>query len=417
MPAEAEQAPEAVEAEPPAAVEAEEAPEVVSSHEELANGDTSPQRAADGVRSFAGELLAPLFAAEGNVVVSPYSVTTAMHLAMLGASGETLTQLQEGLSSSAETGHADIGALTAALASDDEGAPTVRVANRIWVERSQEENLVPTYRERSAEWYGAGAGFVDFLGAPEDARASINAWVSEQTEAMIPELLSQGSVDASTRAVLTNAVYFLGSWASGFDEDFTTEGPFFTPDAEPSTVRFMTKQADMRYLSREDRQVVGLPYRGFDWALYVVLPAPGELESVGRSLAASGFASGMPRSTERVDLHLPRFRAAWTGSLKDPLRALGMTLPFSREGADFAEMFADNGVYVDDVIHEAVIEVDETGTEAAAATGVVMVTRSAPRPRQPVLMRVDRPSYFVLMHEPTETPLFVGRVNAPEALD
>ena len=171
----------------------------------------------------------------------------------------------------------------------------MRVANRIWVERSQEENLVPTYRERSAEWYGAGAGFVDFLGAPEDARASINAWVSEQTEAMIPELLAQGSVDASTRAVLTNAVYFLGSWASGFDEEFTTEGPFFTPDAEPSTVRFMTKQADMRYLSREDRQVVGAPYRGFDWALYVVLPAPGELESVGRSLAASGFASGMPR--------------------------------------------------------------------------------------------------------------------------
>lgn len=367
--------------------------------------------AARGVQSFTGRALSPVFEGSGDVVASPYSISSALHLALLGARGETRAELEATLGTDAAAGgHANMGALGYALWSDAEGAPTVRVANRVWLDRAA--TLAPAYLDGSAAFYGAEPGALDFRGDPERSRGAINAWVSERTEAVIPELLSPGAVHGGTRAVLTNAVYFRGDWADPFVAELTRPGDFHVPGEGPTSARFMVKESDLLYAEAPDRQVVGLPYEGGEWTLYVVLPAPGAHASVGRELASSGFAGSLPTDTARVHLRLPRFRASWSAALREVLEEAGLNAPFDPRRADFSGMLATRGVSFSDVIHEAVIEVDETGTVAAAATAVMMeVTTSLPP--EPVVMHVDRPFFFVLHHGPTDTPFFVGRVWSP----
>lgn len=368
-----------------------------------------------GVQSFAAALSAPLLTSDENVVFSPFSISAALHLAMLGARGETLAAMRQGLfvnHGADAVVHDNFHQLQSELQDrPQDAAPQVRIANRVWVEQGLEPSLNATYQAQSASLYGAGVGVVDFVGSAESARQEINAWVSTQTEEMIPELLPANAVDASTATVLTNAVYFLGDWVEAFDPERTQTAPFHCTDDRTVDVPLMNRLDSMRYDATDTRQVVALPYVGEEWALYVILPRPGMLSSVGAELLSNGFRLDLSDATQRVNLSLPRFRAAWGESVADALKGIGFQDIFSA-GADFGGLLEGGSFQVGDVIHEAIIEVDETGTEAAAATAVVMARGGRPQPMEE--MRVDRPFYFLLMHEPTQTPLFVGRVMEPE---
>lgn len=371
-------------------------------------GDAS--RAAGSTLAFAAELMPALDTGDENLVFSPYSITSAMHLALLGAEGETRDAIALGLQLPPEASHhPDMHALIDALTEGDDVA--MNVANRFYVEQSLEPQIDPTYRQDAAAYYGADLGLSDFRGAPNQARDEINAWVSEQTAEMIPSLLPEGSIDTRTVSVLVNAIHFLGDWAVPFEVDATRDGTFTTASGEALERPMMHRTDRMAYDESDTMQVVALPYEGREWALHIVLPREGHEAAVGEALLRDGVTPLAELGGRQVALALPRFEATWKASVRQPLIDLGMGTAFS-DAADFGGLLTGGGVTISDVIHEAVIVVDERGTEAAAATGVMIRTTSMPAPPTPMI--VDRPFYFMLVHEPTATPLFVGHIVSPD---
>ena len=368
---------------------------------------------AQSVRALSAGLGGALAPSPGNLLYSPYSVSAALHLALLGASGTTADAIAATVAAPAgPQAHANAAVLADALVSDGaDEAPRVRIANRFYLEATAQPRLRPNYAHRAQRFYGAQTGWVDFAGAPESARQTINAWVSEQTADMIPELLPGGAVRTDTLAVLVNAIHFLGDWQVPFERSRTTTAPFHRLDGTSKDVPLMQRTDRMPYASSADAQRVLLPYEGGEWSLQVILPREGRMEAVERELSSGALydTSGFGRA--EVTLSLPRFEATWRGSLLSALGALGMGPAFA-DDADFSNLLTGGGVTISDVIHEAVIVVDERGTEAAAATGVMMRATSMPAP--PEVMRVDRPFFLVLTHLPTNTPLFVGRIVDPE---
>jgi serpin B len=370
-------------------------------------------RGAQSIRDLSNGLGGALSSGAGNVLYSPYSVSAALHLALLGANGATAEAIATAIAAPTDrSAHANAAVLADALASDgSDGTPSFRIANRFYLEETARPRLRPNYAHQAQRIYGAQTGWVDFAGAPEDARRTINAWVAEQTADMIPELLPGGSVRPDTLAVLVNAIHFLGDWRVPFDRSRTTTEAFHLLDGGTIDVPLMHQTDRMAYASTADAQHVVLPYEGGEWSLHVILPREGRFEAVERELHAGALYDTSRFERREVALALPRFEATWRGSLLGPLGVLGMGPAFA-DNADFSNLLTGGGVTISDVIHEAVIVVDERGTEAAAATGVMMRTTSMPAPPEP--MRVDRPFFLVLTHGPTTTPLFVGRIVVPE---
>ncbi len=359
----------------------------------------------------------------GNLAFSPYSIATALQMTSGGAAGETLAQMRStlGVTLSDDDLHAAAQALAEELAGDSEGVE-LAVANRIWAEQQWEPLIRDGFRELMTSRYATG-GFelVDFIGSHAEVRAEINRWVSERTREHIPELIPDDVIDGLTRFVLTNAVWFKGTWAAQFEEDATTDRAFTLVDGTSVDVPTMFLDTELRYADGEGYQAVTLPYEGRDFEMLVVLPDAGEPAAIGARIGAELVSEIETKAHRRpVHLYLPRFEFRWSSSLVDTLKALGMVLPFDDTLADFSRM-ADtsrvDGLYIGEVMHEAFVEVNEEGTEAAAATAVIMQTRGRAQsePPPPVEVRVDRPFFFFIRHRATDTLLFVGRVVDPRS--
>jgi serpin B len=247
---------------------------------------------------------------------------------------------------------------------------------------------------------------------PEQARVTINNWVSDQTQEKIKDLIPQGAINAMTRLVLTNAIYFNAAWQYPFDKDVTSSGDFFLLNGNSVSIPMMRQTESFGYTAGDGYQAVELPYDGRELSMVIILPEQGRFDAFEASLnrpLAESIIGGM--ENKEVDLSMPRFTYKSDFSLKQVLTTLGMTEAFIPEEADFSGMDGKQDLFVQDVLHKAFIAVDETGTEAAAASGVVVGTTSVPA--EIITVQVDRPFVFLIRDIGTGAILFVGRVVNP----
>jgi serpin B len=359
-----------------------------------------------------------------NVALSPYSIAVALAMTANGAAGTTRSQLEAGIGGVAvEEANAGLAALTTHVESlagtreksDGERAEIeLDAANALFGQRGVAWDQ--PFLEVLAADYGAGMRVVDFEDATEEARAAVNAWTAEQTRDRIPEILPPGSVDALTRLALVNTLYLKAPWETPFEPTATEDADFTLLDG--SVVGVPTMRLGPTALDAAEGpgwQAVRLPYAGRELAMTVVLPDEGRYADVEADLVASGAAAYLEvplRDTPiSVQVALPRWTFRTEAPLREALVGLGVEVPFDPRAADFSAMTDDADLYVDGVFHQVFVAVDEDGTEAAAATAVVMRATSAPVVDLDLV--VDRPFLFVIHDVEHGTPLFLGRVLDP----
>jgi serpin B len=362
-----------------------------------------------------------------NVFFSPYSLSAALAMTYAGAKGETARQMASALDFSLppERLHPAFDALDLALASRGTDRQSVRgtipgfkinVANALWGQTGR--TFAPDFLNTLGANYGAGLRLLDFS-AGDAARVTINDWVAEQTAQRIKDLIPQGALSRDSRLVLTNAVYFLAPWTSKFEPRATADGPFQRLVGNAGTAFYQTVQVPMMhqaahfgYAAGENWQAVELAYGSGQMSMVVLLPAAGQMPAVEQTLATDGWdklLAGLQPT--HVELTLPRFGLSSSLSLKEALGQLGMKDAFDPRTADFSGMDGTRELSLGDVLHKTFLKVDENGTEAAAATAVIMVGSAFPA--NTVTMTVDRPFLFVIRDRPTGQIVFMGRTVDP----
>ena len=336
----------------------------------------------------AARLYAAVAAEGGNVAVSPHSVAVALNLAAYGARGRTRDEIR-----------AVVG---------DAGKP---VDGGEWVELCSANRL---FGQRGLAWQPDLERLlttVDFADV-EAARRVVNAWTSERTHARIPEVVPAGVLDSETLLILVNARYLRAAWSDPFQETATTDADFHLVDGSVVPVPTMLGHVGAQTGAGSGWRSARLPYLGGKLAMTVVLPDPGRLAGVEGLVADRGWSAVLDAPAhERLELRLPRFTVRAAARLSEVLAGLGMATAFT-DDADFSGFTRDEQLKISEVLHEAFVAVDERGTEAAAATAVVM-QRAAGLPVPPVPFVVDRPFLFAIHEVETGTPLFVGRVLDP----
>lgn len=374
---------------------------------------------AAGSNAFGLDLYRHLAERPGNLALSPSSVHLALAMAWAGARGETAKQLADGLRLSDDRTRVLSGAreLFRAWEASAQSRAALTVRNRLFGQ--QGFAFERPYLTTVEQAFGASLQPIDFMREPERSRGAINRWVAEQTNDRIRDLIPPGGVKPLTRLVLVNTVLFLGEWKQAFKESNTEQLPFFTGSGAQKTVPMMRARATFSYARSGAVEILELPYAGETMAMTVVLPTKrAGLRSVERALTPEQLASwlaGLKRRT--VIVYLPRFTIDPPGSLslRSPLLGMGMSLPFDPDRADFegiADPAASGRLLIDDVVHKAFIRVDEKGTEAAAATAVLMAVAASSGPHwEPPTFRADHPFLFFLRDLRSGAVLFLGRVD------
>ncbi len=381
--------------------------------------DTSPtvpaedaaQLAADD-QAFAVDLYQQVRARPGNLVYSPTSISLALAMLYNGAANATAAQMAAALHFTLPAPRLDAAfdAMDLTLTAPPSGnaAFALAVANSLWAQ--QGFAIEQPFLDALATSFGAGVNTVDFQTAPETARMNINAWVSGQTQGEIPMLFEQGTIDEATRLVLVDAVFFHGDWQTPFDAN-SPNGTFHAA-AGDVTVPMMEGHGNAQLWSGDGWQAAALPYQGGTTRMVVVVPEAGTFDSFEQGLTTDQLTAILSaQSATGGAVSMPKFSFGFNQKLNDTLAALGMTDAFSA-AADFSGIDGRTDLMVDSVIHQAKIAVDEQGTTAAAATGVVVRTTSV----ELNSLTVDRPFLFFIVHQPTGAILFAGRVVDPSAI-
>jgi serine protease inhibitor len=367
---------------------------------------------ANGTNNFALDLYAKLKDQDGNLAFSPYSVSSALAMTYAGARGETAKQMATVLHFPFEGSrlHGAFANLVLPRSADEQPACVIRIANALWGQKGY--GFLPEFLELTRAFYGAGLREVDFAGATEEARQTINAWVAERTEQKIKGLLSPPDMTRGTTLILTNAIYFKGLWRSQFKTEFTKNAPFHASGEKDIEVPMMQQAGTFAYADEEGWQILELPYVGDAVSMVVFLPgSPERLTELEKNFSTENLGRWLAKlQPQPVQVSLPRFKAMGKFRLAEVLKSLGMTDAFGGgRGADFSGMTGNKDLTITNVIHQAYVEVNEEGTEAAAATAVIM-GRSAPV--VPVF-RADRPFLFVIQDKRSGVILFMGRVANP----
>ncbi|HCR87453.1 MULTISPECIES: serpin family protein [Psychrobacter] len=349
--------------------------------------------------------------ADKNVFFSPYSLSTAMAMLYAAAEGETKAQIQKTFHYPAP---AILNPNSAALYNQfNKPNPDYKLAtvNDLWMQQGL--TLNKSYADTVQHYYSGQVTALDFEGSPDPARQTINKKIAEKTKQMIPELLPKGSIKSDTAVVLTNAVYFKGDWTMPFTAERTSAQPFYNAIGRASTVQMMQQQSYFSYYEDKHIQVVQLPYKGDDLSMLVVLPKFNHklaMQQLAKSLNATKikqWRSGLVR--QEVDLQLPKFKLDARYQMKTLLADMGMPKAFNN-GAEF-NLYADGPpIKLDEVYHQAVVTVDEKGTEAAAAAGAVGMYVGM---SYPVEFKADHPFMFMIKDNKTGAILFLGQVNKP----
>jgi len=379
-----------------------------------------------GSNKFALELYAKLRTNEGNLFFSPYSISTALAMTYAGARGETESQMADVLhfaplpdnvecSQNKEQFHSAFGAIIKDLNSRGaKGSFQLTVANALWGQKGY--GFVPEFLQLVKDNYGGGLNEVDFVTAAEDARNTINAWVEKETKGKIKELIGQGVLNQLTRLVLTNAIYFKGNWASRFEKDRTTDEPFTLPGGRKINAAMMNQTAEFNYAESDSFQSLELPYVDNELSMIILLPKKADgLAGLEEELTQDNLSQWLEKLHKcKVIVSVPKFKQTSQFSLAAVLQAMGLTDAFSPDKADFSGMNGKKDLFISAVVHKAYIEVNEEGTEAAAATGVVMgLTSVGPGSIKIPVFRADHPFLFLIHDNLSGSILFIGRVTKP----
>jgi serpin B len=366
--------------------------------------------AAAANAAFAADLFGKLREQPGNLFYSPLSIESALAMTSAGARGETLGEMNKVLHLT-EPGSGDgVGALLGQLRSGEGAGYELHVANALWGQKGLPFDA--GFLGRTRDHFAATLHTVDF-GKTEEARRTINAWVEEKTKDKIKDLLGPGALTARTDMVLTNAIYFKGTWSLKFEKALTHDEAFHAPNGDVKAP-LMRQGGSFNYFEGEGVQVVELPYTGGRVSMVVVLPKAADGWDALQANLSAGRLSGWTGKlrSQLGDVMLPRFKTTAAFELKEPLEQLGMKRAFDR-GADFTGILASEPLWISKVVHKAFVDVNEEGTEAAAATAVIATRAPSPAPPPRFLFRADRPFLFVIRDTATGTPLFMGRIINP----
>ncbi len=376
----------------------------------MAGAQPTEETTMTGNEAFTFDFYAQIKAEEGNLFFSPHSILSAFWLAYLGADGDTATQMAEAL-------HLPVDRETAALpdigASESEDF-VLRSANALWAQEGYPWR--PDYLAQ-LEALGSPIRLVDYLANPEGVRQQINQWVEDETEDKIQDLIPQGAIDELTRLTIANAVYFKATWLTQFVKELTQDAPFNLLDGSTVTVPMMSMSegVSLKVFQGDGFVAVALPYVG-SAEMLILLPDAGQFENFEAALTVQQYRDILAAMQPTMaQVSMPSFTFETFISLGAPLEALGMSDAFDPEQADFGRMYdrssAAENLYITAALHKAFVDVNEQGTEAAAATGVIFGTLSMPAPA--LMIRVDRPFLFAIRETQTDTILFMGRVVSP----
>lgn len=351
--------------------------------------------------------------ADKNVFFSPYSLSTAMAMLYAAAERETKEQIQKTFYYPSM----DILNPNSAALYNQFNTPNpdykLATVNDLWMQQGLTPNKA--YVDTVQRYYGGQVTNLNFKGSPDPSRLIINKKIAQHTNQLITELLPKGSIPSSVIAVLTNAVYFKGDWKMPFEANSTSEQPFHPLMGTPSDVEMMNIETDFGYSEDKQVQVMQLPYKGDDLSMLVILPkskGKAAMQQLVQDLSADKITQwNQDLVTQEVNLYLPKFKLAERYDMKSLLSDMGMPSAF-QDKATFKLFDQPLPIKIDDVYHQAVVIVDEKGTEAAAATAIVAVEASAPID-QPVEFKADHPFIFLIKDNKTDAILFLGQVNKP----
>lgn len=355
----------------------------------------------------------------GNIFFSPFSISSALAMVTLGAKGSTAAQLSKTLHfDSVEDVHSQFQSLNAEV-SKREASHTLKLANRLYGEKTY--NFLPEFLTSTQKMYGAALAPVDFQHASEDARKEINQWVKGQTEGKIPELLAVGVVDSMTKLVLVNAIYFKGIWEEKFMKGNTKDVPFRLNKKDTKTVKMMYQKENFPfgYIPDLKCKVLEMPYKGGELSMVILLPEDIEDEFMGLKKIEEQLTLEKLHECSKlgklsnIDVHvkLPRFKMEESYIFNSHLGHLGLQDLFSSSKADLSGMSGSRDLFISKIVHKSFVEVNEEGTEAAAATACTNVYACYSMPEEE--FTVDHPFLFFIRYNPTANVLFFGRVCSP----
>ncbi|KAM5167148.1 serpin B6-like [Callospermophilus lateralis] len=354
-----------------------------------------------------------------NVFYSPISISSALAMVLLGAKGTTAVQMAQVLSlnKSSSSGDGDVHRGFQSLLTEvnkTDAQYLLRTANRLFGEKSYD--FLSSFKDSCQKFYQAEMEDLDFLNATEESRNHINTWVAKKTEDKITELLSPGSLNTNTKLVLVNAIYFKGNWDKQFDKELTQERPFKVSKNEEKPVQMMFQKSTfkMTYIGEIFTKILVLPYVSEELNMIIMLPDEHiDLKTVEKELTYEKYiewTSPDLMDEEEVEVFLPRFKLQENYDLEEVLRSLGMTDAFDEARADFSGMSSRRDLHLSKVVHKSFVEVNEEGTEAAAATAAIMMMRCM---RFTARFCADHPFLFFIQHSRTRGILFCGRVSSP----
>ncbi len=375
------------------------------------------QALVSGNQQFAFDLYQTLLASNsGNIFYSPHSISEALAMTWAGAKTTTETDMAQTLHFTLpqDRFHPAFDRLDLDLATRAQNAADqsdmkgfkLNIVNAIWGQKNY--TFLPAFLDVLKQNYGAGLRILDFIKEPEESRTTINDWVADQTNQKIKDLIPEGVIDDATRMVLTNAIYFNAAWKYKFEKTATVNSTFNNLTGNPSTVPMMHLLEPFKYGESSNYQAIEMLYDGDQIAMDIIMPKIGTLANFEKNLTAdqvNTIINGM--SSKAVELNMPKFNIESEFSLKSMLSQLGMVDAFTAD-ADFSGMTGLSDLYIQDVLHKSFVNVDENGTEAAAATGVVVGVTSVLVPQ--ANMTIDHPFVFLIRDIPTGEILFVGRV-------
>lgn len=388
-----------------------EAPTDVNPITEIEIDPVNQAQVIEANNQFAFDLYALYREKPGNIFFSPYSISTALAMTYEGARGETAQEMAEVFHFPTDNevrwnGFAGFHNLL-----NQPGREYIlSAANALWP--AKEYPFLEEYFETISRYYRGGSEPLDFQNQPEESRLIINSWVEDETRGKIKDLIPAEFVTPSIKLILTNAVYFKGDWLDQFDPSLTQDEDFYLENSGSISVPIMKQFGRVAdYAEVDGVQILSLPYKGEELSMMILLPAAGEIDRLEESLTLEKINDYREAVySQEIDLFLPKFKLETKYFMKDDLIAMGMPSAFDGTRADFSGMTGAKDLFVSTVIHQAFVEVNEEGTEAAAATGVMM--QESALLEKPVF-RADHPFVFVIQHQETGAILFMGRVGNP----